>query len=236
VRRIPAIEEVAILNEQLAPAPLQIVGSEPLSLQRAYVRDEGSLSARALGTVVHAYLDRIAQEFSAGISAAGMQSAIQNWLPRITAMLRSFGLQPADVQRRATQVLTALRSTLDDADGAWVLASHPQAASELAMSTWTSDGTLANYRMDRSFRAGSTPLAAGQNFLWIVDYKVSAQDAGSDATSIAAEDDTHRTQLQTYARVQQLALADADGIRLAAFYPFRKPGEKLKVWEFTPGD
>ncbi|HEY0307145.1 MAG TPA: 3'-5' exonuclease, partial [Acidobacteriaceae bacterium] len=230
VRRLPATADIAALNARLAPAPLHTAAAEPFSPERAYQRAEGSLSARALGTVVHAYLYRIAHEFANATIATPFD--IDHWLPGITAMLRSFGLPPADVQRRATQALAALRSTLDDAQGQWVLAPHPQAASELAMSTWTADGALATYRMDRSFRAGTAPLAARQNFLWIVDYKISAEDESSPPAILAAESEKHRSQLEAYARVQQPALTEADGIRLAAFYPFRKTGEKLKVWEY----
>jgi len=234
VRRLPATADIAALNAQQAGTPLPRGYEQESIPQREYRRAEGSLSARALGTVVHAYLDRIAQEFAAGATAASLQ--IESWLPGITAMLRSAGLPPTDVQHRAAQALAALRSTLDDAQGQWVLAPHPQAASEIAMSTWTAAGTLATYRMDRNFRAGAAPLQAGDNFLWIVDYKISAQDESTDPAILAVESEKHRSQLEAYARVQQLALTDAVGIRLAAFYPLRKSGEKLRVWEYVPSE
>jgi len=235
VRRIPSVTDIAALTEQHSPVPLHIAEAGIPLPQRAYQRVEGSLSARALGTVVHAYLDRIAQEFAAGATAASLEPVLKTWLPGIIAMLRSFGLPPAEVQRRSAQTLAALHSTMSDAQGQWVLSPHPQAASEMAMSTWASDDSLATYRMDRSFLAGATPLNEGQNFLWIVDYKISAQDESSDAAILAAEAEKHRSQLEAYARVQQLVLKDADGIRLAAFYPLRTSGGKLKVWEFSPG-
>jgi hypothetical protein len=136
------------------------------------------------------------------------------------------------LQLRATQALAALHSTLADPLGRWLLAPHPQAASEYAVSMLASDGSLATYRMDRVFRAGDAANAPGENFLWIVDYKISghADDAGK--AFFAAESEKHRSQLETYARAKYPALKDADGIRLAAFYPLRKTGEKLKVWKY----
>jgi hypothetical protein len=102
------------------------------------------------------------------------------------------------------------------------------------VSQWASDGTLATYRMDRVFRSGDAPIATGKDFLWIVDYKISAHGDDTDEAFFAIESEKHRSQLETYARAQQSTLSDAAGIRLAAFYPLRKSGEKLKVWRYEP--
>jgi len=233
VRRIPGNADVAALHALHAPVPLPI-GDDSAPPQRSYRRTEGSLSARALGTVVHAYLDRIAQEFATGTTAEALMSTLDSWLPGIIAMLRTHGLAPAEVKPRATQALAALHSALADPLGRWLLAPHPQAASEFAVSAWTGDSTLATYRMDRIFRAGDAPTASGKNFLWIVDYKISAHDHSADEAFSAAESEKHRSQLEAYARVQYPSLKDASGIRLAAFYPLRKSGEKLKVWKYEP--
>jgi ATP-dependent exoDNAse (exonuclease V) beta subunit len=229
VRRIASPPLVATLYAQHAPAPLP-TGDVAGSPQHSYQRTEGSLSSRALGTVVHAYLDKLAGEFAAGKTLD--TAVLDGWLPGITAMLRAHGLAPSELQLRATQALAALHSTLADPLGRWLLAPHPQAASEYAVSMLASDGSLATYRMDRVFRAGDAANAPGENFLWIVDYKISghADDAGK--AFFAAESEKHRSQLETYARAKYPALKDADGIRLAAFYPLRKTGEKLKVWKY----
>lgn len=232
VRRIASPSLIATLYAQQAPAPLP-TGGVTGPPQRSYQRTEGSLSSRALGTVVHAYLDKIAVEFAAG--AALDASALDHWMPGITAMLRAHGLAPAEIQLRATQALAALRSALTDPLGRWLLAPHPQAASEYAVSMLAGDGSLATYRMDRVFRAGDTPDTPGENFLWIVDYKISGHTADGDDAFFAAESEKHRSQLETYARAEHAALKNVDGIRLAAFYPLRKSGEKLKVWKYEPG-
>ncbi len=99
-----------------------------LAAQRAIAR-QGSLSARALGSVVHAYIDKLAQEFAAG--AAVEENTLDGWLPGIAAMLRAKGLAPTEIKPRAAQTLAALRSALADPLGRWLLAPHPQAASEL---------------------------------------------------------------------------------------------------------
>jgi ATP-dependent helicase/nuclease subunit A len=234
VHRIPAAVDIAAFYAQHAPAPLP-AGDVAAPSQRGYQRTEGSPSARALGSVVHVYLDKLAQESAAGTSAEKLESALAGWTSGIAAMLRAKGLAPAEIKPRTAQTLAALRSTLADPLGRWLLAPHPQAASERAISVWMGDGTLATYRMDRVFRAGDAPLAEGKDFLWIVDYKISAHDDDGGDALFAAESEKHRSQLETYARAQQSALAGAAGIRLAAFYPLRKNGEKLKVWKYVPG-
>jgi len=229
VRRMPAATDVAALYAQPVPLP---TGDPATAPQRSYRRTEGSLSARALGSVVHAYLDKLAAEFAAGRSIEG--SMLDGWLPGIHVMLRAHGLAPAELKPRAEQALTALRSTLADPQGRWLLAPHPQAASEYAVSTLAGDGSFATYRMDRIFRAGDAPLATGEDFLWIVDYKISAHGDDADEAFFALESEKHRSQLEAYARAQQSTLASGDGIRLAAFYPLRKSGEKLKIWKYAP--
>ena len=227
VRRIPATVDVAALHVQPVPLPTGDITAAP---QRSYRRTEGSLSARALGSVVHAYLDKLAEEFAAGKSIDG--SVPDGWLPGIHAMLRAHGLAPAELKPRAEQALAALRSTLDDPQGRWLLAPHAQAASEYAVSTLAGDGSLATYRMDRIFRAGDAPLVAGEDLLWIIDYKISAHGDDADEAFFAIESEKHRSQLETYARAQESTLADVTGIRLAAFYPLRRSGEKLKIWKY----
>ena len=230
IRRIPAAVNPAALYPQHAPLPAGDAAAAP---QRSYRRTEGSLSARALGTVVHAYLDRTAQELATGATARTVANTLDTWLPGITAMLRTHGLAPNEVQQRAVQALTALHGALADQQGQWLLAPHPQAASEYAVSTWSTDNTLATYRMDRTFRAGDAPGSSGEDLLWIVDYKITAYDSTGEAF-LAAESEKHRSQLEAYARVQYPSLKDAAGIRLAAFYPLRTTGEKLKVWKYEP--
>jgi ATP-dependent exoDNAse (exonuclease V) beta subunit len=229
VRRIP---DIAAAHTRQNPAPLP-TGDKAVSPQRSYQRAEGSLSARALGTVVHAYLDRLTQEFATGSIID--EKTLSSWLPGITAMLRALGLAPADVNSRATQALSALRSALADPHGLWLLSPHPQAASELAISTWTGD-TLTTYRMDRTFRAGDAPLTSGEDCLWIIDYKISAHGNDADEAFFAIESEKHRSQLETYARTHANAQqgVPAQSIRLAAFYPLRSSGEKLKVWTYEP--
>jgi ATP-dependent exoDNAse (exonuclease V) beta subunit len=234
VRRIPAAVDVTALYMQHAPPPLP-AGDVTAPPQRSYQRAEGSPSARALGSVVHVYLDKLAQEFAAGRSAEELAGMLEGWQTGIQAMLRAKGLAPAEIKPRTVQTLAALRGTLADPLGRWLLAPHPQAASEYAISTWAGDGSLATYRMDRVFHAGDAPLAAGEDFLWIVDYKISAHDENVDEALFATEAEKHRSQLETYARAQRSRLADAKGIRLAAFYPLRKSGEKLKMWKYEPG-
>ena len=58
---------------------------------------------------------------------------------------------------------------LRDPEGLWVLGAHEDATSEFALTSW--DERRSSVRLDRVFRAGAKPLDAGNDCLWIIDYK-----------------------------------------------------------------
>ena len=98
-----------------------------------------------------------------------MLNEVADWEPRISAVLRGDGLAAARVKQLASRVRTALENTLRDAEGLWILRAREDASSEFALTSWAE--TRRSVRLDRIFRAGATPLAAGNDYLWIVDYK-----------------------------------------------------------------
>ena len=91
----------------------------------------------------------------------------------------------------ATQVQTALQTTLNSHEGQWVLQAHTDAVSELSLMQLTDDG-VKNHVIDRTF------IENGSR--WIVDYKLTQLDqqldGGMNLTLLAAQ---HRPQLERYA-------------------------------------
>jgi hypothetical protein len=125
-------------------------------------------------------------------------------------VLRSDGLSPASVQRLVPRVLTALKNTLRDMEGLWVLRSHEDAASEFALTSWIE--SRSSVRLDRVFRAGDTPLADGNDCLWIVDYKTSTHGSEGVEEFLAKERTKYAPQMEAYARVMK-------GARVGLYYP-----------------
>ncbi len=180
-------------------------------------RPQGSFAARTLGNTLHAFLQLLATRLAGNTPAATLRNELPTWSARISAVLRATGLAPADIPPLTQTVLRALTETLEDQQGQWLLAPHPQAASESAFSFRSEDETRsATIRLDRTFRAGPTPLSLGSTHLWIVDYKTATHAESGLEAFLEGERRTYAPQLEAYAR--HLA-ASPDTTRLALYYP-----------------
>jgi hypothetical protein len=73
-------------------------------------------------------------------------------------------------------------------------------------------------RLDRVFRAGPTPLAAGRDCAWIVDYKTTAHGGEGLDSFLELERAKYAPQMETYARMMK-AGAEASDIRVGLYYP-----------------
>jgi len=199
-----------------------------------FSRPDGSFAARSFGNVVHAALESLATRIADGCSADSLVAELSGWTPRLAALLRADGLPQATVARLAHEAHAALVATLRDSDGLWLLGARVAAASELALTTWyksepscSASDRLTTIRIDRLFRAGATPQAAGEDVLWIVDYKTSVPHSSTSLDEfLAAERATYAPQLETYARVlmqsqsySSQAHPSPQQVRLALYYP-----------------
>ena len=132
------------------------------------------------------------------------------------SLLRAAAYSGKNLEGTIAEVMKAVTNCLNDADGAWILEPHSQAQSEASWMSWR-DGGFETLRADRVFVAGAEPRAAGEDHLWIVDYKMSAP--AGDANFLTAQREIYAPQLARYAR----ALREAQGIELpvcfALYYP-----------------
>jgi ATP-dependent helicase/nuclease subunit A len=184
-----------------------------------FARPEGSFAARSYGNAVHAFLELAAQRLAAGSSAAALLAEIPQWLPRVEALLRTDGLAPAVAERLAQSVVASLLSGLADPHGQWILAPHPGASSEFALTGWTDRRT--SVRLDRIFRAGPIPLAPGEDHQWIVDFKTTSHGREGLDEFMQGERAKYQPQLEAYARsmARLTGRASDDTIRIALYYP-----------------
>jgi ATP-dependent exoDNAse (exonuclease V) beta subunit len=163
----------------------------------------GEALAADVGTLVHAYLEMIARDGLDAWPAAridGLDRAMATWLGQ-----RGHGERAAREGARAAGA--ALRTTLDSADGRWVLAARAGAAAELAL-TAAGEGGIATHVIDRTF--------VEDGVRWIVDYKTAKVGAGeTPGGDLRQHAERYRAQLERYA-----ALFRDEGVpvRMAVFY------------------
>ncbi len=179
-----------------------------------FERPEGSFEARAFGNAVHGFLEIVTRQLTHAGNTEQMLKQVANWEPRIASVLRSDGLPATRVARLAVRVRSALENTLRDPEGLWVLSPHTEASSELALTSWTE--TRKSVRLDRVFRAGATPLASGDDYLWIVDYKTTAHGHEGVEAFLAEERAKYAAQMETYAHTIKSVTSK---VRLALYYP-----------------
>lgn len=160
-------------------------------------------TARHVGTVVHAFLQRIARE------------GVDKWTADRVAALRfegalsNLGVPPAELSGAADSVARALTQVLADARGRWILTGHKDAASELTLSGVT-DGKLVRAVIDRTF-VDETGVR------WIIDYKTGTHEGAATETFLANEKLRYEAQLETYARL--FSKQDARKVRLGLYFP-----------------
>ena len=167
--------------------------------------DWAGVESRHIGTVLHAALQRIAVTArEQGVLANGMADD-----PLWTAELRALGVAPAHIATAAGRIGNALRATLKDATGRWVLdPAHPEAQCEQAHSGLL-DGELAAIVVDRYFVDRD-----GQR--WVIDYKSGQHLGGKIAEFLDNEKRRYQPQMQRYCRL----LAQQGGpVRAALYFP-----------------
>jgi hypothetical protein len=168
-------------------------------------------TARHVGTVVHRYLQRMAEEGlerwdAERVGAAG---------PILRAALRAEGVPDPELGQATGRVQRALEGVVADARARWILrGGHADAANELRL-TARLDGETINVVLDRTF-------VDAQGTRWIIDYKTGTHEGGDLQSFLDREQERYREQLERYAKV--MTGLDARPVRLALYFPL------LRAW------
>ncbi|MFL6565156.1 MAG: UvrD-helicase domain-containing protein [Burkholderiales bacterium] len=144
-------------------------------------------TARHVGTVVHRWLQRIAEDELRGWDAARVSSLEKSF----ARDLQRRGVPPAELERSAASVALALRNTLADERGRWILGPHGLARSEYRMRVHGPEGRR-TYVMDRIFRDRDGRL-------WVVDFKTSRHEGAAVEAFLDQERTRYAAQLEAYA-------------------------------------
>ncbi len=184
--------------------------------------DAGRLQ-RLTGSITHALLDRLSRsQLPFGADAA-------RWVERYASvMLRTTALPEIQKAHALSEITASVISALEDPQGQWLLAQHLDAQSEASWTGWI-EGALRTVRADRVFRAGSTPLSAGKDHIWVVDYKTTPYSGTNIAGFLSAQREQYAPQLALYGKALQKIHGNHIQLRLALYFPRLK---RLEHWSF----
>ncbi len=190
--------------------------------------NSGSLLARARGNAVHAVLERLAHLFAAEPETANPSEWQQTLLRTAERALRAGGFTGPALHSAAAEIARTGITVAGSGTGRWLLYPHPGALAESTWQAWDEDGNLRTLRVDRSFRAGSTPGEPGDRCLWLIDYKTGAYAPEGWHTGDELLKDEWREQqkqqwrgqLEAYGTVlRQASGQGAESLRYGLFFP-----------------
>lgn len=162
-------------------------------------------TAMLTGTVVHHLLQYIS-EFSCNW---WLSKNVREQTTYITLKLAQLGMCDTEIKSAVPTVLHAMKNTLGDERGRWILSPHKDAQSELAM-TACLDGPPENYILDRTF-------IDEDGIRWIIDYKTTMFTQQDLQQFLIKEQAKYLEKMKNYARTMQLT--DPLPVRLALYFP-----------------
>jgi hypothetical protein len=172
-------------------------------------------AARHVGSVVHRWLQRIADDGLAGWDAKRVRALRQVFESELVAS----GLPADTVTEAAARVAAVLERTLADERGRRLLGAHEVAQSELRLTGVGPDG-IVNIVVDRTFvDEGGTR--------WIVDHKTGTHEGADVDAFLDRERERYRTQLERYAALMRGM--DDRPIRLGLYFPLLNG---WREWEY----
>lgn len=206
IRRLPAGWQPPAPAPGVAGLPVSLpdAGGDTVQLEFSWASE----TAKHIGTVVHRWLQTIAEE------------GLDNWTTDRIAGLRSIfdrDLAALGVPEpaRATalpRVQDALTAALTDERARWILSAHREEQNELRL-TAVLGGAVTHIAIDRTFVD-----AAGTR--WIIDYKTGIREGADREGFLDSEQQRYRDQLDRYAAA--MAAVDPRPTRLALYFPLMK--------------
>jgi len=199
-----------------APTPLEWNAVAPVDMANTtpHTFEWVGQKLRRVGTVTHAFLERIARE---GLEH-WTRERIEDSAGAIRTALANTGLASQSLDEASAQVRKALLNTVTDVQGRWLLEQHAESDCELDL-TVVLDGRVQRMKVDRTF-------VDGNGDRWVIDYKTSDPGSSRLEEFLKAQEDKYRQDLWRYARA--MSLFDARPVRCGLYFPL------LQAWREVP--
>jgi ATP-dependent exoDNAse (exonuclease V) beta subunit len=167
-------------------------------------------TARHIGSVVHRWLQHIAEDETSGWDMARIEGLHNTFKQNL--IVRGMSGSDSDIESAVTRITTALIHTINDSRGQWLLGPQQDAQNELRMTTIIG-GELMSLVIDRTF-------LSMDGHRWIVDYKTSSHEGTDVEFFLDREQERYRSQLNRYA----VLMREIDGqpIKLGLYFPLLK--------------
>jgi len=191
LRRLPSDFE----NPEAPPSTLWKSAEEGRE-EEGPLFDWAKETVRHAGIVVHAWLQRIAEDELRGWDA----KRIDSLRPRFSTDLQRRGVAPAELERALGIVVSALKNALSDDRGRWVLGPHPVALNEHRLRN-----RERSFRIDRYFEDD-------KGTKWVVDYKTSEHEGAGVEVFLDLQRARYEAQLDAYAEA-------VGGARRGLYFP-----------------
>ena len=134
---------------------------------------------------------------------------VENYRQAIRNGLRNLGSGSTELDAATDKVITALKNTLTDERGRWILDAHAESKSEYSLTVFA-DNLFKRFIIDRTF-------VDDNNTRWIIDYKTGSHEGSDTEAFLDREQQRYQPQLEHYAAIlQQL---DARPIKLGLYFP-----------------
>ena len=174
-------------NVRLPPAPAGVQWNAPeqKNMEQQIEFSWAGETARHLGTVVHRWLQRIAQDQLEGWD----EDRIASHRAVVRSQLFARGVSGAELATATETVLSALRNAIADPRGRWILGAHPEAQCEYRIRTHDT-----SYVIDRLIRDA-------HGIRWAVDYKTSSHQGTDVQGFLDRERSRYAAQLDAYSAV-----------------------------------
>lgn len=142
--------------------------------------------ARLAGTVVHRELERLAR-----VDPLPDASAVEADRGRLRRLLSAEGVVPEELDAALERVVGALRTTLTQERGRWILSRHPVDDFVEHELTGLYEGRIENIVIDRMF-------VDAEGTRWVIDHKTSGHEGGDLEAFIASRREHYAAQLRKY--------------------------------------